>query len=94
VIQCHVKRRTDGQRPRDTAACADGLRPTALKDSTMRVYRHRPWDWPRILTVGFLLVIAGIALKVAGAPQWGGALAGGGAFAMVWAFGRRPVHRD
>jgi hypothetical protein len=60
----------------------------------MRVYRHRLWAWPRILAVGLLLILAGVALEVAGAPQWGGALAGGAAAAMIWAFGRRPVHRD
>jgi hypothetical protein len=57
----------------------------------MRVRRHRRWDWPRILAIGFLLLMAGVALKVAGAPQWGGALAGGGAFAMLWTRGRRLV---
>jgi hypothetical protein len=60
----------------------------------MRLYRHRLWDWPRILAVGLLLLMAGVALKVAGAPQWGGALAGGGAFAMVWTCGRWPTDRS
>ena len=60
----------------------------------MRPYRHRLWDWPRILTVGLLLLMAGIALKVAGAPQWGGALAGGGAFAVVWTCGQWPTDRS
>jgi hypothetical protein len=59
----------------------------------MRLYHHCLWAWPRILTVGLLLLMAGVALKVVGDPQWGGALAGGGAFAMVWTFGRRPVCR-
>jgi hypothetical protein len=60
----------------------------------MRVYRYRLWAWPRILAVGFPLVMAGVALEFAGAPQWGGALAGGAVVAMVLAFGRRPVHRE
>jgi hypothetical protein len=44
----------------------------------MRVYRHRLWDWPRILALGLLLLMAGGALKVIGDPQWGGALTDGG----------------
>jgi hypothetical protein len=60
----------------------------------MRVDRHRLWAWPRILAIGLLLVMAGVALEIAGAPQCGGALAGGAVVAMIWAFGRRPVHRD
>jgi hypothetical protein len=44
-----------------------------------------------MLAIGFLLLMAGVALKVAGDPQWGGALAGGGAFAMLWTCGRRPA---
>jgi hypothetical protein len=59
----------------------------------MRVYRHRLWDWPRILALGLLLLMAGVALKVVGDPQWGGALTDGEAFAIVWTFGRRPVGR-
>jgi hypothetical protein len=59
----------------------------------MRVYRYRLWDWPRMLVIGFLLLMAGVALKVAGDPQWGGALAGGGAFAMLWTCGQRPTDR-
>ena len=46
-----------------------------------------------MLAVGFLLLMAGLGLKVVGDPQWGGALAGGGVFAMLWTFGRRPVRR-
>jgi hypothetical protein len=90
---CHTERRSGRQRHRNTAAFADGLRPTAPKDSTMRVHQHRLWDWPRMLAVGSLLLMAGVGLKVAGDPQWGGALAGGGAFAILWTFGRRPVPR-
>jgi hypothetical protein len=60
----------------------------------MRVYRHRLWAWPGILAVGLLLVMAGVALEITGTPQWGGALAGGAVVAMVWAFGRQPLHQD
>jgi hypothetical protein len=59
----------------------------------MRVDRYRPLDWPRMLAVGFLLLVAGVGLKVAGDPQWGGALAGAGAFAMLWTCGQRSVRR-
>jgi hypothetical protein len=59
----------------------------------MRVRRHRLWDWPRMLAVGFLLLMVGVDLKIVGDPQWGGALAGSGAFAMLWTCGRRPVRR-
>lgn len=92
-MPCHTERRSGRQRDHNTATFADGLQPTALEDSAMRVYRHRLWDWPRMLAVGFLLLMAGVALKVVGHPQWGGALAGGGAFAILWTFGRRPVPR-
>jgi hypothetical protein len=91
---CHTERRSGRQRPRNTAAFADGRRPTTLKDSTMRVHHHRLWDGPRMLAVGSLLLMAGVGLKVSGDPQWGGALAGGGAFAMLWACGRRPADRS
>jgi hypothetical protein len=94
VIRRQAERRADGQSPRNSAAVADEPRPMTLKDSTMRVYRYRLWDWPRILAVGLPLVMAGVALKAAGAPQWDGALAGRGAFAIVLAFGRRPVHKE
>jgi hypothetical protein len=94
VIQCYAERRSGGRHSHNVAAFADGLRPATLKDSTMRVYRHRLWSWPGILAVGLLLVMAGVALAVAGAPQLGGALAGGAVVAMVWGVGRRPVHRD
>jgi hypothetical protein len=90
---CHTERRSGRQRHRNTAAFADGRRPTTLKDSTMRVQHHPLWDWPRMLAVGSLLLMAGVGLKVAGDPQWGGALAGGGAFAILWTCGRRPVRR-
>jgi hypothetical protein len=91
---CHTERRSGRQRPCNTTAFADGRRPTTLKDSTMRVHHHRLRDGPRMLAVGSLLLMAGVGLKVAGDPQWGGALAGGGAFAIRWTCGRRPAHRS
>jgi hypothetical protein len=52
-----------------------------------------PVRWPLLLRVGVLTAVVGLVLAAVGAPQIGGAVAGGAAFLTALAFGHRQAHR-